>query len=60
VMPTFAPTVVPLTIWTIGHSTRLLPEFLGFPEFLDVGQIAQPASRKFRCNQVILGKKIVM
>jgi len=30
VMPTFAPTVVPLTIWTIGHSTRLLPEFLGF------------------------------
>lgn len=50
-MPTFAPTVVPLTIWTIGHSTRLLPEFLGFlagPRIESIADVRSfPGSRKY-------------
>ena len=42
---------MPLTIWTIGHSTRLLPEFLGLlagPRIESIADVRSfPGSRKY-------------
>jgi len=50
-MPTSAPAAAPLTIWTIGHSTRSMPEFLGLLADSRIEAIADvrsfPGSRKY-------------
>jgi len=50
-MPTSAHLIAPTTIWTIGHSTRPLEEFLGLLAASNIEAVADvrsfPASRKF-------------